>query len=247
MTNPDIQKHDDFLALSHSGHWLNAIFRSMNDALIVVTPERKIQRLNPAAQLMFEYSEAELTGRSTEVLHVDQAHYLRFGDVIRTAFAKKESAQFRFQVKRKSGQIFPSQHTVCLLEDDQGNVLGKAGEKPSWWWRMRLPCKSYALLFSASWAIRCSVHPMGEAILLVEEQGERPDLILSDVVMPGMSGKTLVERLRKSLPGIKALYMSGYTDNAIVHHGILSPDTPFLQKPFTIKQLAQALQKLLEQ
>ncbi len=72
-----------------------------------------------------------------------------------------------------------------------------------------------------------------DALALVTEQGLDPDLVLTDVVMPGMSGKELIERLRKNRPGQRFLYMSGYADSAIGHHGVLDPDTPFLQKPFT--------------
>ena len=72
-----------------------------------------------------------------------------------------------------------------------------------------------------------------DALALVTEQGLDPDLVLTDVVMPGMSGKELIERLRKNRPGQRFLYMSGYADSAIGHQGILDPDTPFLQKPFT--------------
>ncbi len=86
----------------------------------------------------------------------------------------------------------------------------------------------------------------GEAVLLIEEKGLRPALMLTDVVMPNMSGKQLVERLRRTLPDLKVLYMSGYTDNAIVHHGVLDPDTPFIQKPFPIQDLVKRIQLVLQ-
>ncbi|HPC83163.1 MAG TPA: PAS domain S-box protein [Thermoanaerobaculaceae bacterium] len=85
----------------------------------------------------------------------------------------------------------------------------------------------------------------GEAVLLVEEQGLRPDLVLTDVVMPSMNGKELVDRLRLRHPHLKALFMSGYTDNAIVHHGVLDPGNPFIQKPFTIEELAAKVRAVL--
>ena len=84
-----------------------------------------------------------------------------------------------------------------------------------------------------------------EALLLVEEKGLKPDLIITDVVMPGMSGSVLVERLRRNQPDLKVLFMSGYTDNAIVHHGVLDPGTPFIQKPFTIAQIAEKVRAVL--
>jgi CheY-like chemotaxis protein len=86
----------------------------------------------------------------------------------------------------------------------------------------------------------------GEALLLIETKGLRPDLMITDVVMPNMSGKELVSRLRKTLPDLRVLYMSGYTDNAIVHHGVLDPGTPFIQKPFTIGTIAEKVQAVLQ-
>jgi two-component system, cell cycle sensor histidine kinase and response regulator CckA len=86
----------------------------------------------------------------------------------------------------------------------------------------------------------------GAALFQVEEQGLRPELILTDVVMPGMSGRVLVERLRWTLPGVKVIYMSGYTDDAIVHHGVLDADVDFLQKPFSVTALATKLSSVLK-
>jgi len=84
-----------------------------------------------------------------------------------------------------------------------------------------------------------------EALLLMEEKGLKPDLMIIDVVMPNMSGKELVNRLQKNQPDLKVLYMSGYTDNAVVHHGVLEPGTAFIQKPFTFRDLAERIQAVL--
>lgn len=85
----------------------------------------------------------------------------------------------------------------------------------------------------------------GEALLMMEEKGFKPDLILTDVVMPRMSGKELVSRLERDHPDLKVIYMSGYTDNSVVHHGVLDPGTNFIQKPFTNKHLLGKLREVL--
>jgi two-component system cell cycle sensor histidine kinase/response regulator CckA len=72
------------------------------------------------------------------------------------------------------------------------------------------------------------------------------NLFLTDVIMPGMNGKELYERLKHDRPGLKVLFMSGYTDNVIGHHGILDEGICFLQKPFTLTALSQAVRKALE-
>lgn len=85
-----------------------------------------------------------------------------------------------------------------------------------------------------------------EALQLIEHHKGPIHMLLTDVVMPGMSGRELAERLQPLQPKMKILYMSGYTDNAIVHHGVLESGMQFIQKPFTPKALVSKVRKVLD-
>ena len=78
------------------------------------------------------------------------------------------------------------------------------------------------------------------------QHGEGIALLLTDVVLPDRSGRKLYERLAARQPSLKVLYMSGYTDNAIVHHGVLDEDTPFMQKPFDAHSLGEKVRDVLD-
>ena len=86
-----------------------------------------------------------------------------------------------------------------------------------------------------------------QAARLCETIDEEIHLMVTDVVMPQMSGRELSERVSKQRPEMAVLYMSGYTDDAIVRHGVLDDGMPFLQKPFTPDALARKVRELLEQ
>ena len=85
-----------------------------------------------------------------------------------------------------------------------------------------------------------------EAAKLCADRNEPIDLLLTDVVMPPTSGKEVAEQLTKMQPGLKVLFMSGYTDEAIVHHGVLDANVEFIQKPFTPVGLSKKIREVLD-
>jgi DNA-binding NtrC family response regulator len=85
-----------------------------------------------------------------------------------------------------------------------------------------------------------------EAIRLAQTHPEGIHLLITDVVMPGMNGRELAERIGALKPGVRCLYMSGYTANVIAHRGVLDEDMLFVQKPFTMSILATKVREVLE-
>jgi CheY-like chemotaxis protein len=117
---------------------------------------------------------------------------------------------------------------TILLVEDQNEVRALT--------RRILEKRGYRVLVAANG---------GDALRLAEQQGGTIDLLLTDVVMPGMSGPELSLRLGPLHPGMKVLFLSGYTDEAILHHGVLEAGVAFLQKPFTPEILARKVREVL--
>jgi len=87
----------------------------------------------------------------------------------------------------------------------------------------------------------------GEAVRLAAEHAGHIHLLMTDVVMPEMNGQELAKNILSLYPGLKCLFMSGYTANVIAQHGILDEAVNFIQKPFSKGDLAVKLRKVLAQ
>jgi CheY-like chemotaxis protein len=97
--------------------------------------------------------------------------------------------------------------------------------------------KGYTVLSAADGA---------ECLQAIADHDGTIDLLLTDVVMPDMNGRALFEQVSARYPDIRIVYMSGYTENVIVHHGVLEEDVAFIQKPFTIQTLTRKVREVLD-
>lgn len=150
------------------------------------------------------------------------------GTCFRVFLPRVEEAGLDAGEERRARSPRRSWETVLLVEDDESvrtmvrDVLQRQG---------------YRVLEARS---------PGEALLAAEQHTGLIHMMLTDVVMPRMSGPDLVERLASWHPEMKILYMSGYTDSTIVHQGLEDPETAFLQKPFTPETLLRKVRTVLD-
>ena len=119
--------------------------------------------------------------------------------------------------------------TVLLVEDEQ--LVRRAAER---------------ILRGAGYKVLAASNG-GEALLLCEQSGGKIELLVTDVVMPNMNGQELADRLRQLQPKLKVLFTSGYTANAIVHHGVAESGARFLSKPFSAAELTGKVREALDE
>lgn len=134
-----------------------------------------------------------------------------------------------FNEPRVAGTDSPKGTETILLVEDETSVRKLA--------RTILQDNGYTVVEAES----------GDQARAISGQHEgRIQLMLTDVIMPGTSGRELAQSVAASRPEMRVLYMSGYTDDAIVHHGILDAKTPFIQKPFTPDSLLRKIRNVLD-
>jgi len=139
----------------------------------------------------------------------------------------RAAAEAGVVAKPVAQQSLRGTETVLLVEDEE-QILNLS--------RRILDLHGYTVL--------ASLTPEAAIALATQHHGVI-HLLITDLVMPGMNGKELKQRLMASHPGLKCLFMSGYTADVIAHHGVLDEGVYFLQKPFTIRTLAERVREVL--
>ena len=120
------------------------------------------------------------------------------------------------------------QETILLVEDEAAILKVTA---------MMLREQGYAVLAASS---------PGEALRMAREHAGAIHLLMTDVIMPEINGLVLAEKLRAIHPHMKQLFMSGYTANVIAHHGVLDEGMQFIQKPFSLPNMAAKVREVLD-
>ncbi|HEV7839666.1 MAG TPA: response regulator, partial [Gemmatimonadaceae bacterium] len=130
--------------------------------------------------------------------------------------------------EKDSGTPLSGTETILLVEDDRGvrNLVER-------------------VLNSRGYRVLSAEHGV-DALQLASTQNGAIDLVLTDIVMPTMSGREMVDALRLRQPGVRVIYMSGYTDDEILRRGLHDPTMSFIQKPFTAEHLATLVRKILD-
>jgi len=125
-------------------------------------------------------------------------------------------------------RLLPSGHETILLVEDEPSILALTS----------------TLLERQGYTVLAASTP-GEAIRLAKQHPGEIDLLMTDVVMPEMNGRMLAKNLLALYPHLKRLFMSGYTADVIAHHGVLDEGVQFIQKPFTMENLAAKVREAL--
>ena len=150
------------------------------------------------------------------------------GTTFKIFLPRVEEAAAESLPERRTRPSMGGRETILLVEDEESvrELIAEA-----------LRAQGYNLLIAANGQ---------EALAMAAPANCHIDLMITDVVMPGMGGRELATRLAHSRPQMRVLYLSGYTEDAIVHQGVLDPGTLFLQKPFSLDALAGKVREILE-
>ncbi len=150
------------------------------------------------------------------------------GTTFKLYLPRVEQAAQPIKQVTSSGEIPTGTETVLLVEDE-ASLLSLTSDY--------LQKKGYTVLEAADGA---------EGLEIAKRNGDSISLLITDVIMPKMNGRELTQSIRQFNPGMKVLYVSGYTDETIAHQGVLEAGTPLLEKPFALQDLGRKVRQILD-
>ncbi len=160
--------------------------------------------------------------------HIRVYSELGHGTTFKIYLPRVDAPAEAFETRPAAAAVVGGTETILLVEDDASlRTLARKFLEQGGYTVLEAP-SGYAALESA------------------RLYSGRIQLLLTDVVLPGMNGPALADQLSRLVPGVKVLYVSGYTDDAITHHGVLEPGVNFLAKPYTQSGLARKVRELLD-
>ena len=160
--------------------------------------------------------------------HIEVYSELGQGTTFKVYLPRVEGVAEAQPLARQSARSYEGRETVLLVEDDDAirRVVLES-----------LRMNGYTVLEAADGS---------QAIMICERREQPIDLLITDVVMPLMSGPELVRRVKAVRPDLPTLFISGYTDKALIHQGLREAGTVFLQKPFTPDVLVRKVREVLD-
>ena len=202
-------------ALLNAAQQWRTTFDGISDIVCLLDREGRILKCNKAMTNLLRKSFSEILNHT----HLEIVHG--------ASMLAEECPVERLREKVTGEELSRRGETILLVEDEESvrrlsvQILKRQGYK----------------VLEAS----CG----DDALVLSKEHKEPIHIMLTDVVMPGMSGRELANQLKALHPKMKVLYMSGYTDNAIVNHGVLDEGINYIQKPFTMNALTRKVREVL--
>ena len=173
--------------------------------------------------LAMVYGAINQNGGSIEV-HSEEGR----GTIFRCYLPESDSVRKTEKALEEQLQFFSGNEKIILVEDDP--MVREMAD---------------LILTQQGYSVRSFTSPE-DALSFINKPGEKADLLLTDVVLPGMNGVELAEEVNKVIPGIKVMYSSGYTENRIVSHGLLKPGVNLAMKPWSMSDFLRMVREILD-
>ena len=227
---------DDYFATNHPG-------AHPGDYLILTVSDNGIGMDSATVEQIFEpFFTTKPTGKGTGLGLATVYGIVKQNEGFIDVYSEPgEGATFKIYLPRQAGDVFSHTHSPGKSEIPRGNgeSILLVEDEPA------VREMGHHMLTSLGYEVKSVLNPL-EALKVAKAAKSKFSLLITDVVMPEMNGRELASQCRQNYPEVKVLFMSGYTADVIAHRGVLDDDVNFIQKPFTIRDLAIKVRKVLD-